>query len=79
MGGDQADVARFELERGGDGVVGLLRWLVPLHGLVDAEAALEQIDDSRALQLLPGDLQRVVGEREQAEAVVAEPGPCCSP
>jgi hypothetical protein len=52
---------------------------VPLHGLVDAEAALEQIDDSRVLQLPPGDLQRVVGEREQAEAVVAEPEPCCSP
>ncbi|CAM5732009.1 hypothetical protein SANTM175S_03395 [Streptomyces antimycoticus] len=38
-----------------------------------AEAALEQIDHPRPLQLPLGDLQRVVGEREQPEAMVAQP------
>jgi acyl-CoA synthetase (AMP-forming)/AMP-acid ligase II len=69
---DQADVAGSDLERGGYRVVGLLGRLVPLDGLVDAEAALEQVDHARLLQLPARDLQRVVGEREQPEAVLVE-------
>ena len=53
-------------------MVGLWRWLVAPDGLVHAETALEQVDHPRALQLPPRDLQGVVGEREQPEAMVAE-------
>jgi hypothetical protein len=70
---DQADVARIDLECGGYRLVGLWRRLVAFHGLVDAEAAFEQVDDAAMLQLTPVDLQRVVGKREQPEAMVAEP------
>src|SRR5580693_571702 len=70
---DQADMARIDLERGRYRVVGLRRGLVAAHGPVDAETALENVDDAAMLQLPPGNLQRVVGEREQPEAVVAEP------
>src|SRR6478672_7695114 len=73
VGRDQADVTRIDLERGGHRVVGLRRWLVAAHGLVDAETALEYVDHARPLQLPPGDLQRVVGQREQPEAMLAEP------
>src|SRR5271170_5326761 len=56
--GDQADVARVTFECGGDRVVGLRGRLVPLDGLVDAEPALEQVDDAALFQLAAGDLQR---------------------
>jgi hypothetical protein len=57
-------------------VVGLRSGLVASHGLVDAETALEHVDHARTFQLPPGDLQGVVGEREQPEAVVAESAQC---
>src|SRR6266702_3277879 len=44
VGRDQADAARFDLECGGNRVVGLGRWLVASHGLVDAETPLEGVD-----------------------------------
>jgi hypothetical protein len=42
------------------------------HGFVDAEPALEHVDHAGPLQLPAGDLQRVVGQREQPEAVVTQ-------
>ena len=52
--------------------VGLRRRLMAPHGLVDTEPALEHVDHTRPVQLPPGDRQRVVGEREQPEAIFAE-------
>ena len=52
VAGDQADVARSNPgRRAGHRVVGLWRRLVAPYGLIDAEAALEQVDDARVLQL----------------------------
>src|SRR5580658_1320401 len=44
MARDQADVTGIKPKRGGHRVVSLRRWLVAPHGLVNAEAALEQAD-----------------------------------
>ena len=40
-----------DLESGGDRAVGLGRGLVPSHGLIDAEPALEHVDDAGVLKL----------------------------
>jgi hypothetical protein len=73
MAGDQADVPGADVKRGDHRVIGLLRGLVPPHGLIDAEPPLEQVYHACPGQLAPGDLQRVVGQREQPEAMITEP------
>jgi hypothetical protein len=70
---NQADVRGIGLELIGDPAVSLGRRLVAPHALVDAEAALEHVDHPCLLQLRPGDLERVVGEREEPEPVIPEP------
>lgn len=61
------------MEFAGDRVVALRRRLVATHGLVDAETAFEEVDDACLRELPAGDLQRVIGEREQTEAVLVQP------
>src|ERR1700678_1592396 len=50
---DQADVAGVEVERGRYRLVRLRRGLVTVHGLVDAEPALDLVDDAALGQLPP--------------------------
>jgi hypothetical protein len=49
VAGDQADVGGVDLEGGGHRTVGLGRGLVASHSLIDAEPALEYVDNAGVL------------------------------
>src|SRR4029077_8242118 len=72
VAGDQAYVRRLRLHCPSHSHVGFRCGLVAADLIIDAEPPLEDIQQAGSLELSPGNLGRVVGQREKPETGVSQ-------